>query len=223
MKMHRGKHNKINYLGCPTQPCIVDPSNAICPLSNLICPSCPTCPISPFPDIIVPSGITFLTPIQGPTIGGNSIIINGYNLIYTKYVTVGIVNVSFTILSNNEIQIVLPANPAQIVNINVQFQNDSSESLPYTYIDNASITSLNPSSGPMAGSNIITITGSGLSSTVSVYFNNIITYSFVVTSDSTLQVAVPNVTNQSNIQVHVVTAAGVSNTLSYTIVPPPII
>lgn len=190
--------------------------------SNIIIPPCPPVP----PQIIITSGIISLTPSNGPFSGGNSIIINGYNLIQTSSVTMNSTVVPFTILSNNQIIInALPslAQTTNTVNITVSFNNGSSDSLLYTYLSPSSITSLTPSSGPITGSNIITITGTGLSSTSSIYFNTVPTYNFVVTSDSSIQVAVPNLTGQSDILVHVVTSVGSSNSLPYALVPPPII
>lgn len=156
--------------------------------------------------------------------GGNAIIINGFNLIFTASVSMGGINVPFTTISNNQIQIIaLPQTVSPTVEITVQFKNGSSESLPYTYISGSTITSLNPQRGPTTGVNIITIIGTGLAFTTSVYFNNIVTFNFVVTSDTTIQVAVPNLTGQSDIQVHIITKGGPSNNLPYGLIPRPII
>lgn len=217
--MHHNKHNnnnkeehcdKCSYGRFPNRP--HQPS--------IIIPPCPP------PDVIVTSGIISLNPSQGPLSGGNTIIINGYNLIHTKNVSIGGTNVSFILLSNNQLQIIAPPNSTggkKIVNVTVQFQNGYSESLPYAYVDGPTIGSLTPSSGPITGSNIITITGINLASTVSVYFNNIITYNFVVISDTTLHVAVPNLTGESNVSVHVVSSIGSTNNLPYNLISPPII
>ena len=186
--------------------------------SHIVVPPC-----SPR-EIITSSGIISLLPSQGPSTGTNPIIINGYNLIFVTSVNMGRINVPFTILSNNQIQIIaLPQTTSSTVQITVNFKNDSSESLPYTYVSGTTIAALTPSSGPIIGSNIITITGTGLAFTTSVYFNNIITFNFVITSDSTIQVAVPNLTGQSNILVHVVAGGITSNNLPYSLIPPPII
>lgn len=196
----------------PSQPHIIIP------------PTNPAFPLVPTPEVIVVSGIISLSPSQGSTAGGNPIIINGFNLIFTTSVNIGGINIPFTLLSNNQLQVIaVPRSANQTVQITVQFQNGTSESLPYTYVNTSNITSLNPLSGPITGNNIITITGIGLASTTSVYFNNIATFSFVVLSDTTLNVAVPNLTGQSNVLVHVVTLSGPSNNLPYTLIPPPII
>lgn len=181
-------------------------------------------PFVPPSEVIVTSGIISLNPSQGPSIGSNPIVINGFNLLQTSSVTMNGITIPFTLLSNNQLQIVAsPQTTNQLVQITAYFHNGSSESLSYTYINNASITILSPSSGPMTGGNIISIAGTGLSSTRSVYFNNIITFNFVIYSDTNIQVSVPNLTGQSNILVHVTTATGSSNDLSYQLVPPPII
>ena len=179
---------------------------------------------TPPPEIITVSGIISLNPGRGPSIGGNYIIINGFNLIYTTAVIIEGAGVPFSILSNSQIQIIAPPMSSNYdVDITVQFRNGCSESLPYTYVNGPNIISLNPWSGPITGGNIITITGTGLTHTISVKFNDTVTFNFVVTSDSTIQVVVPNLTGQSNILVRVVTSSSTSNNLSYTLIPAPII
>ncbi len=174
------------------------------------------------PDVITTSNITSLTPSQGPSSGGNIIIINGYNLIFTKTVIMGGNSIPFVLLSNTQLQIIAPSGTSS-TDITVQFRNGSFGTLQYTYFDNVNITSLNPNSGPITGGNIITITGSNLSGTYSVYFNNIVTYNFVVISDSIINVAVPNLSNESNVQISVRTCNSSSNTLPYTLIPKPMI
>jgi hypothetical protein len=173
------------------------------------------------------SGIISLCPTQGVSAGGNIIIINGYNLINTQSISMNDINVPFNILSNTQIKITaIPKHCNQVVNITVKFQSGSyqySESLEYTYINNAIITTLTPAYGPITGSNIITITGKGLTYTEFIYFNNVITCNFVVLSDSNLQVVVPNLTGESNILIHIATSTGISNELSYDLIPPPLI
>lgn len=170
-------------------------------------------------------GIIFLEPIQGSPNGGNLIIINGYNLIYTASVTMGGISVPFSILSNNKIQIIAqPQLQSQSVPIMVYFRNGLSETLLYTYVSDPIITILNPSIGPITGNNIITILGSGLALTKSVYFGSIPTFNFVVTSNTTIQVVVPNLTGQANmLEVRVEVSSGSSNKLMYTLIPPPMI
>ena len=152
-------------------------------------------PFVPAPEVIITSGIISLNPSQGPTTGNNPIVINGFNLLQTSSITMGGIVVPFTLLSNNQIQIIaLSQTTNQSTQITAYFNNGSSESLHYTYINISSITELNPSFGPIIGGNIISITGMGLSSTRSVYFNNIITFNFVIYSDTNIQVSVPNLT-----------------------------
>ena len=55
--------------------------------------------------VLCHSGITSLDPKSGPVTGGNTIIINGYNLLQTKLVTMGSVPVQFIILSDTAIKI----------------------------------------------------------------------------------------------------------------------
>lgn len=190
---------------------------------------CTPCPPKSPKEIITVSGIINLDPSQGPITGGNSIIINGYNLIYTSFVTMDGISVPFTLISNNQLQIIaIPFETTKIkgsqtIQISVHFKNGSTDSKPYTYINLPSIISLNPSSGPITGSNIITITGTNLSYTKSINFNNIPTYNFIVISDSIIQVVVPNLTGQLNVLVHVRTTSGSSNNLPYNLIPQPII
>lgn len=169
------------------------------------------------------SEITTLDPAQGPSSGGNPIIINGCNLMYTEKVSINTINVPFTMLSNNKLQIIAPPSINTRVQILVYFKNGSYDSKLYTYIESPIITSLNPSAGPMTGSNTIIITGTGLSSTISIYFGTIPTFNFIVISDYVVQTVVPNLFAKTSILIHVVTSGGSSNILTYSLIPPPII
>ena len=168
--------------------------------------------------------ITSLVPNSGPSSGNNFILINGYDLIFTTNVMMNNINIPFTILSNTQIQIIaIPQTGPSTVNITVKFKNDYYESLPYNYSLSPIITSLNPSSGPTTGNNIISIIGSNLFHTKIIYFNNISTFSFYVVSDTQLQVAVPNLTGNNDINVHVESKNGSSNSLPYELILPPMI
>ena len=188
---------------------------------NIIIPPTQSCPSR---KVTVNSGIISLNPDQGPITAGNLIIINGFNLVRTLSVTMNNIPIPFKLLSNNQLEITaLSEHVIKAVNITVIFHGGYSESLLYTYTDNIYIISLDPASGPITGSNIITINGNNISSAVSIYFNEIITYNFIVLSDTSLQVAVPNLTGQHNVLIYLITGNGSSNSLSYDLIPPPII
>lgn len=178
------------------------------------------CPTSP--TIVPSSSLTFLQPSCGPSSGGNQIIINGVNLIYTSSVMMGTTPVPFTILSNTQVSITaIPQILTPSILIKVRFVNSQIDSLPYLYVVTPNIISLTPSAGPISGGNILTINGSGLSATQTVHFGTITTYTFTVISDSTLSVVVPPLLG--SVEVNVTTNGGTSNSLLYTVLLPPVI
>ncbi|WP_435244075.1 IPT/TIG domain-containing protein [Streptomyces sioyaensis] len=165
--------------------------------------------------------LTTLSPATGPTSGGTVVTLSGMNLAGVTSVKFG-VN-SATVLSNTASQVVViaPAGSPSSVAVTVTTVGGTSNALVYTYVAGAVpvISGLSPSSGPVPGGNLVTVTGSNLSGAISVKFGN---NPATVLSNTATQIVVsapagpPSVTT-----VTVTTAGGTSNPLPYFYVAAP--
>lgn len=112
--------------------------------------------------VLAPSAIS-VTPVQGPTSGGQLLKIAGTNIQEATEVTVG--GNPCTPLTWNIEEAVLectsPAGTAGPSEVVVTTTGGSTET-PYTYLQAATVTSVEPESGPLAGGNRIAITGTDL-------------------------------------------------------------
>lgn len=168
--------------------------------------------------------ITALEPNSGPEAGGNNVTIIGFNLSRVKSVCFNNISVTFQIINNTTIRIkALPRTGSNTVPVFVSFGNFTSNILNYTYTSATTITSINPSTGPSHGGNVITISGFGLTDIFFVNFGNVSTDNFEIINDSTINVVVPNLSNSTNVNVTVENSSGRSNSLIYTTILPPII
>lgn len=75
----------------------------------------------------------------------------------------------------------------------------------------SSLTGISPSSGPASGGTVVTITGTGLSCTISVTFGGVAAKSFTVVNDSTITAVTPAGSGTVDVVVNV---NGTSHTLS---------
>ncbi|KAJ5222534.1 uncharacterized protein N7469_008774 [Penicillium citrinum] len=108
--------------------------------------------------------ITTLTPATGSVSGVNVVYIDGSGLSFTSNVSFGSTNASsFAVLSDTKIAAVAPAGPAGASTVSVTNSVGTSGTLPYTYttLNPPTTTSVTPSTGPAAGGNSVSITGSG--------------------------------------------------------------
>ena len=107
--------------------------------------------------------ISGLNPTAGPTFGANQVIITGKGFTGVSAVKFGSASAAYTVDSATQITATAPiGNLDSIVDVNVTTPAGTSAVVPadkYRYIVAPSITSLNPSTGPAAGGNSVTITG----------------------------------------------------------------
>ncbi|AWN32467.1 cell shape-determining protein [Streptomyces sp. NEAU-S7GS2] len=164
--------------------------------------------------------LTTLSPTSGPTSGGNVVTITGTNLTGTTSVKFG--SNSATILTNTATQItaIAPAG-AGTVNVTVTTAGGTSNTLPYTYaaVPIPAISSLSPSSGPTSGGNVVTITGTNLTSTTAVKFGS---NSATILTNTATQITAIAPAGAGTVNVTVTTTGGTSNTLPYTYAAVPI-
>ncbi|MET8566727.1 IPT/TIG domain-containing protein [Streptomyces sp. NPDC004783] len=163
-----------------------------------------------------------ISPNQGSTGGGTTVTITGTNLSNTSAVMFGskpATNV--TNVSPTQVTAVSPSGTGT-VGVTVTTPGGTSNPVPFFYVGAPFKSSLGTSSGPLAGGNTITISGTGLSTATSVAFGSE-TAVPTVNSDSSLSVVVPAGTAAGPVSVSVTTAGGTNNGLSYTYVDVPTI
>jgi hypothetical protein len=171
--------------------------------------------------------IKSLDPNTGPETG-SLITINGHNLLCVTFILFGTKKITaFTVVDNNTIQFnALPMDSVRTVSVSVGNNNFISNELCYTYVQQPTITKITPNAGPIYGQNIVTITGTKLSTTEYILFGNVNIYNFNIINDQTVQfiaITAPLSLNNTTINVAIRTSAGLSNNLPYTYVLPPVI
>lgn len=159
-----------------------------------------------------------ISPDQGSTGGGTVVTITGTNLAGATAVTFGTKPGTITANTATSITVTSPSGSGT-VEVTVTTPGGTSNPLPFYYVGAPFKAALSADSGPTAGGNTITISGSGLSTATSVAFGTNSATPTVV-SDSLISVAVPAGTAGS-VGVTVTTAGGSNNGLSYTYVATP--
>jgi hypothetical protein len=117
--------------------------------------------------------VSSLTPSTGPIAGGNTVTITGLSLTGTLSVNFGGVSVAFTQVNDTTLTVTAPAHAAGTVDVLVTTAQGTSTNTAaddYTYGDLPVVTSLSPTTGPIAGGTVVTITGTGFTGATSVTF-----------------------------------------------------
>jgi hypothetical protein len=159
--------------------------------------------------------VTAVSPNRGPTAGGTLVTITGTNFNGATQVTFGgVAATSVTILSATQITASAPAESAATVDVRVTTPYGTSATGAadqYTYADTVapSVSSLNVTSGPMAGGTSVVITGSNFTAATAVLFGNVAATSYTVNSDTQITVTSPTQA-AGQVDVQVVTPYGTS-------------
>ena len=144
--------------------------------------------------IAAASAITELDPNEGPEIGGNTVTIIGTGFTGATGVNFGAVAVppaDFEVISDTEIEVVVPAQAPGIVGVVVLDPAGNSTAVDYTYLAVASaITALSPDEGDEIGGTPVSITGTGFTGATGVTFGGV-DVPFTVVSDTTITVVSP--------------------------------
>ncbi|WP_324199149.1 IPT/TIG domain-containing protein [Nocardia amamiensis] len=165
--------------------------------------------------------LTSVSPNAGPATGGNTVTLTGTNLTGTTAVRFGTkAAVSFAVVSASQITAVIPAGTAGAVTVTVTTAGGTSNSVGYTYVAAPTLTSVVPNSGPVAGGNTVTLTGTGFTGASAVKFGATPAASFTVISGTQITAVVPAGT-AGQATVTVTTAGGTSNGVVYTYLPAP--
>ena len=147
-------------------------------------------------DLFTYSGpsITSISPTSGPIAGGTTVTITGSGFTGATKVTFGTVTAtSFVVVSSTQITAVSPPQAAATHTIEVTTPSGTSAPVvadQFTY-SGPSITSISPTSGPIAGGTTVTITGSGFTGATKVTFGTVTAPSFVVVSSTQITAVSP--------------------------------
>ncbi len=154
--------------------------------------------------------ITSIVPNAGPTLGGNTVTINGSGLTGTTAVTfagnpgTGIVNTS-----DSSITVVVPAGAVGPATVSVTTPGGTTSVINgYTYVAAPTITSFTPLTGPTAGGTLVTFTGTNLSGTTAITFGAFTGTSVTNLSSTSVTVLTPNDPTPGPVAVQLTTLGG---------------
>jgi hypothetical protein len=160
-----------------------------------------------------------ISPNQGSTAGGTTVIITGVNLASATAVHFGSKTATITANTPTSVTVISPSGTG-VVNVTVTTGGGTSNPLSFYYIGPPFKFSISSTSGATAGGNTVTIQGTGLSTATAVNFGAN-TATPTVINDGQLSVVVPAGTAAGPVSVSVTTAGGTNNGLTYTYVDAP--
>ncbi|GAA1013812.1 IPT/TIG domain-containing protein [Streptomyces thermogriseus] len=178
----------------------------------------------------MPPLVSSVSPTQGPVTGGTPVVITGSDFIGATAVRFGAVNATYTVNSSTQITAVAPsaAAPGPVAVTVVTPAGTSNANVTYTYTPVAvppTVTSVSPTSGPVTGGTVVTVTGTNFTGATAVRFGAVNATSFTVNSSTQITAVAPPGVAPGSVPVTVVTPAGTSNatvTFTYTpVVSPP--
>jgi hypothetical protein len=171
---------------------------------------------------VLPPILFFSSPLAGPQAGGTTVTLTGVGLSGTTAVNFGATPAtSFTVLSDNQVTAVAPPGTGT-VQVTATTPSGTSNGVPFTYVGAPvvpSVVSISPSSGPVTGGVVVTLTGTGFTGATAVNFGATPATFYGVFSDSLIVALAPPGTG--TVPVTVTTAAGTSAGISFTYVPVP--
>jgi hypothetical protein len=153
--------------------------------------------------------VATLSPTSGPAGGGGHLTITGTGFPGATAVHFGAASATYTILDATHLDVTIPPGNG-VVDVTVSTSVGTSAATPadqYTY--GPTVTTVSPASGPAAGGQRVTITGTGFSDGATVAFGSSVGKSVTVVSPTTITVTSPKHAKGS-VDVHVTTAAGTS-------------
>ncbi|MEV6536894.1 IPT/TIG domain-containing protein [Streptomyces sp. NPDC051639] len=162
-----------------------------------------------------------IAPNQGPSSGGTTVTLTGTGLTGATAVTFGThPATTYTVNSATQITAVAPAGTGAVP-VTVSAPGGTSNTVIYTYVAAPVLTALSPAQGPTDAGAGITLTGTALTTTSTVFFGAT-PAAFTVLSDTTV-VALAPAGPAGPVSVNVTTVGGISNSRTYTRVSPPAI
>lgn len=158
--------------------------------------------------------VASVSPSAGPLVGGNSVVIQGSNLLCATAVTFGATSAtSFHVDSDSQITALAPSGAAGVVDVVVTTAlgtSPASGSDHYAYQASPTVASVTPGGGPLAGGNSVTIAGENFATDAQVTFGGVAATNVVVSSFTSLTATVPASTVSGPVDVVVTTSGGTS-------------
>lgn len=158
--------------------------------------------------------VTAISPASGPVGGGTLVTVTGSGFTGATSVNFGGVNVLPTVVSDTTLTVTSPAHAAGTVDILVTTSagtSTASAADQFVYGSGPVVTAISPTSGPLGGGTVVTITGTGFTGATSVMFGTT-SVTPVVNSDTSISATSPVATASGTVDVTVVTPAGTSAT-----------
>lgn len=156
--------------------------------------------------------ISSLSPDQGQSGGGDSVVISGTNLSGATSVKFGANDATITANTAGTVTVTTPAGTVGQVSVSVTTAGGSVTSPnAFTYLPGPTVTGITPAGGPVAGGTSVTITGTNLDAVSSVTFGGI---SATITSNTSTQLVVTTSPRSAGLVNIVITNAGGTNTRS---------
>jgi RHS repeat-associated protein len=176
----------------------------------------PGVPADRFTYLAVPA-ITGLAPAAGSTAGGTAVTLTGGGFTGATGVFFGsVAATAFTVNSDSQIIATTPAGIGTVA-VTVKTPRKTSAAVAashFVFADGPVVTKLQPAVGPNAGTNTVTLSGSGFTGATQVLFGSTPATNLNVVSDNKLTVTSPAGSGQT--PVYVVTSAGTSPKSSAT-------
>ncbi|MBI2766858.1 MAG: IPT/TIG domain-containing protein [Chloroflexi bacterium] len=170
--------------------------------------------------------VTAISPVSGPVAGGTSVTITGSGFTGATAVTFGgMAATSFTVQSDTTILALSPAHAVGMVDVQVTAPGGTSAVTAadqFTYTGVISVTSVTPSSGPVAGGTVVSVVGSGFTGATSVTFGGV-GATFTIVSDTQITATAPAASGPGVVNVQVSNAtnsSAVSSANRYTYIAP---
>jgi hypothetical protein len=174
---------------------------------------------------ITTPAVTSISPTAGPATGATSVTITGTEFSGATAVTFGAVAAtSFTVNSSTSITATSPAGTGT-VDVRVTTASGTSPTSAadqFTYVTAATVTSISPNAGPIAGGTSVAITGTGFTGATAVTFGATGATSFTVNSATSITATSP--AGSGTVDVRVMTTGGTSPTSAadrFTYTAPP--
>ncbi|WP_327312002.1 IPT/TIG domain-containing protein [Streptomyces sp. NBC_01235] len=131
-----------------------------------------------------------LSPATGSTAGGETITINGTGFSSATSVAFGANTAVPTVVSDSQLTVVAPAGTAGSVGVTVTTAGGTNNGLSYTYVAAPVLTTISPTGGSESGGTLVTLTGTGFTTTNQVTFDGV-PAPFTVLSDTSVSAATP--------------------------------
>ncbi|MGN2638377.1 IPT/TIG domain-containing protein [Nocardia takedensis] len=201
-------------LDSPTRITAVAPGGAVGTVQVTVTDAAGTSNGVAYEYLAVPS-LTGVAPGQGSTAGGTTVVLTGTGLSGVTAVSFGgVAAISFTVDSDTQITAVTPAGTGIAV-VTVTAPGGTSSGVSFVYVVVPTVTAVTPASGPTAGFNTVTITGTNFTGPLTVRFGSTAT-SYTIDSATQLTAIVPPGTG--TVQVTVEGNGGTGSGTAYTYV-----